>query len=156
MYLPKLDDYEFVFYIRIDLVLKPFFFESFRTTDNKVLWPFVCWRQDYKTGLGFPRVCDLMVFVPRARYHLLKCAAIILAHESYEYLVCNRLLSEHDIGYIVNTYHDSDSQKDWNPLYWTANRPSTDVWHSPGFMHNGHYDTLIVPCPPPPFQLPSI
>jgi len=31
---------------------------------------------------------------------------------------------------MINTYHDSDSQKDFNPLYYIVNRPENNVWHS--------------------------
>ena len=30
---------------------------------------------------------------------------------------------------MINTFHDSDSQKDFNPLYYIVNRPQNTVWH---------------------------
>ena len=30
---------------------------------------------------------------------------------------------------MINTFHDSDSQKDWNPLYYMVNREQTQNWH---------------------------
>jgi hypothetical protein len=39
-----------------------------------------------------------------------------------------------NISYFVNTYHDSDSEKDWNPLYKIANRPESKIWYSEGHI----------------------
>jgi hypothetical protein len=35
---------------------------------------------------------------------------------------------------MINTYHDSDSEKDFNPLYYIVNRAQSTVWHSEGLL----------------------
>ncbi len=38
-----------------------------------------------------------------------------------------------DVSFILDTYHDSDSQKDINPIYRISNRPESDIWYSEGY-----------------------
>ena len=50
----------------------------------------------------------------------------------------NTDLTYEDLGTIINTYHDSDSSKDYNPLYYIVNRPENIIWHSEGDIFNKH------------------
>lgn len=139
--------YNIVFYIRIDLILKDYFIKIYNPSYTKIVYPFVCWRRDYKQPNGHPRISDLMVSIPSNYLHVLKKRVNILDHNSYSYLLANNV-PEHDISYFINTYHDSDSAKDYNPLYKIANRPETSTWDSQGFEHTGHYDELVTTiCP---------
>ena len=38
-------------------------------------------------------------------------------------------LTYEDMDTIINTFHDSDSNKDFNPLYKIVNRPESNVFH---------------------------
>ena len=35
---------------------------------------------------------------------------------------------------MIHTYHDSDSYKDYNPLYYIVNRPESKETHSNGYI----------------------
>ena len=43
-------------------------------------------------------------------------------------------LTYKDIDTMIHTYHDSDSFKDYNPLYYIVNRQQTDIDHSKGYI----------------------
>jgi len=67
-----------------------------------------------------------MVYIPK-NYHL---DLITLNHDSWEEL-CKKGFKYSDIDVMINTYHDSDSSKDFNPLYTIVNRNKTNKWYSP-------------------------
>ena len=42
-------------------------------------------------------------------------------------------LTYDDLNVMLETLHDSDSEKDYNPLYRIVNRPQSTEWHSSGY-----------------------
>ena len=50
----------------------------------------------------------------------------------------NTDLTYDDLDTMINTYHDSDSSKDYNPLYYIVNRPENIIWHREGHIFNKH------------------
>jgi len=123
----ELPNYRFIHYIRIDLCLKPAFSELFKLS-SRLRFSSVCWRRDCKLPNGMHRVSDMMMYIPHNLFWLVTHGHIYLHHEAYyAYMLCG--LSEEDIGFVVNGYHDSDSAKDWNPLYAIANREECAIWH---------------------------
>ena len=45
-------------------------------------------------------------------------------------------LTYDDVGAYVDTLHDADSAKDFNPLYFLANRRVNPEWHDRGKIFN--------------------
>ena len=123
------EEYEFVLFLRIDLFLKPDFF-NVNVFDTRVCFSSVCFTPHH-LHRGLPRVADLILLIPKNHFRLLRNRTISLYHDSYEYFM-NQGLDKRDIGFFVDTFHDSDSQKDWNPLYKIVNRPETSHWHDRG------------------------
>jgi hypothetical protein len=122
--------YRFVQYIRIDLCLKPAFLEAFKLS-SRLRFSSMCWRRACTLPNGMPRVGDMIMYIPGNLMHLVEQGHVYLNHEAYyAYRACG--LSEDDLGFFVNTYHDSDSAKDWNPLYAIANREQCGTWHDEG------------------------
>lgn len=122
--------YRFVQYIRIDLCLKPAFQEAFKLS-SRLRFSSVCWRQACTLPNGMPRVGDMILYIPGNLMHLVAQGHVYLNHEAYyAYMLCG--LREDDVGFFINTYHDSDSAKDWNPLYAIANREECGTWHDEG------------------------
>lgn len=56
-----------------------------------------------------------------------------IGHETWYYLI-QKGLTYDDMNTMINTYHDSDSEKDFNPLYYIVNRAQSTVWHSEGLL----------------------
>ena len=45
-----------------------------------------------------------------------------LNHNSWHNLIVHHKLTYEDLDMMLNTYHDSDSAKDFNPIYYIVNR----------------------------------
>jgi hypothetical protein len=125
--LDNIDNYDFVFYLRVDLYLKDHFSEIFTPIWSDIRFPTVCWKK-HSTYLGKPRVNDLMLYIPKKYFD--KMDRMILGHEAWHRFNYDLEIPDADMDVMINTYHDSDSEKDRNPLYYIVNRPESAIWHS--------------------------
>ncbi len=121
-------DYDFVFYIRIDLFLKDYFLKVMDVTKDKILFPSVCWARDCMIK-RYPRINDMMMFIPKKYY--LYLSKINIYHNCWYKLIHETNIKNDDLDVILKTLHDSDSEKDNNPIYYIVNRPESNIWHSP-------------------------
>ena len=128
-------EYDFVFFLRIDLCLKPMFKTVWQTPSDKILYPFICFIPHHKTIHGLPRVSSTMLYVPKNKYDKLFYAQNIpdaFEHDSWFYLMQISVQCS-EIGVFLHTYHDADSYKDWNPLYCMLYRQQSLTWHTEGY-----------------------
>ena len=130
-----IDKYDFILYVRIDLFLKEHFMETFNPSINMILFPTICWRVLYKCESN-PRINDTLLFVPKKYYTYIN--KIVICHEAWHLLMNQTELTYNDLDTMIHTYHDSDSFKDYNPLYYIVNRPETKVFHSEGHVFDKH------------------
>jgi hypothetical protein len=126
-------NYDFVFTIRIDLFLKDYFIEKFNPYWDKIYFTNITWRELYKTYNNEPRIADTMIFIPH-QYFFLFNLNIYLNHDSWFMYKNEYNLTNNDMDFIIDTYHDSDSYKDLNPLYYMVSRPESKIWHSEGYI----------------------
>ncbi len=139
-----ISDFDFIYFIRIDLVLKKNFLKSFYPNNEKVTWPFVCFAYFHEKLVPFyqyahtPRVSDLMVYIPKKFFYLVENKKINFGHDGWFHLKNQGI----DQNLIINTLHDADSAKDWNPLYRISGRPESDVWWSLNFYIDENYQVL--------------
>lgn len=136
-----LNELDFVFIFRIDLVWKEEMLFSFRYKSNCVLYPFLLWIVLPPLPDGhywlFPnspvngrlRVGDTFIFIPKSKFKELFEGKILLNHEAL-YNMPDELYN--NVSFFIKTYHDSQSVLDWNPLYRIANRPESQIWYSEG------------------------
>lgn len=117
---------------RIDLMLKELFGEVLDPNWDRLMFPSSCWIPDHMCGMR-PRVSDMMMFVPKSIIPKIS-ADPFLSHKAWEKYEKNRILRRDEMGLMLDTYHDSDSAKDYNPLYRIVNRPQSSVWHSVGHV----------------------
>ena len=115
----NINNYDFILCMRIDLFLKDNFFEIFNPYSDKILFPSVCFKPYHKCGVH-PRVNDTMMFVPKKYFNFIK--KVQLDHNTWYDLIEYHKLSYEDLDVMLNTYHDSDSAKDFNPIYYIVNR----------------------------------
>ena len=127
------EKYDFILYIRIDLFLKEHFINVFNPFADIILFPTICWVLCNK-HINHPRVNDTILFIPKKYYKYIN--NIIICHESWFELIHKTDLTYDDMGTMINTYHDSDSFKDYNPLYYIVNRKESNIFHSEGFVFN--------------------
>ena len=129
----NLDNYNFILYFRIDLFLKDKFLEIFNPSWNTIKFATICWKKDSVYN-NKPRVNDMMLFIPKK--FIIYSNQIIIGHESWYFLVNNLKINDYNIDVMINTYHDSDSSKDYNPLYYIVNRSENQIWHSENEIFN--------------------
>ena len=134
--------YRFAVYMRVDVLLRPFFSVVFdpgwrQTRFSSIEWfdPPGGWDRtavgSYVWNTTNPRIADMLMFVPRELFTTVPLGGI--AHEAWNNLLVRGVpRSAGDV--MLRTYHDADTAKDWNPLYELANRPEYDVWHNAGFF----------------------
>lgn len=123
------DQYSFILYLRIDLCLKDEFFNVFNPRAKTIHFPTICWLKFNKVN-SYPRVNDMMFQIPRKYYIYLP--KLIISHDTWYILVTSTDLTNEDLDVMITTYHDSDSEKDRNPLYYIVNRPESITFHSEG------------------------
>jgi hypothetical protein len=125
------NNYDYIFICRIDILYKQQFYDNFMPPYDKITFPFVCWYKDCVYN-NCPRVCDIFAYIPIKYIKLLyETRVSTLTHHAW-YDLKQVGFNDNDIDVMINTYHDSDSAKDWNPLYYIVNRNQTEIWHSRG------------------------
>lgn len=148
--------YDFVFFLRIDLVLKPLFASHvFRLDSEKILFPCACfihWPGHagvwHKCVDGSPRIADVMSIVPRKFYAHMHGAMNSFGHETWSHLAREHGMGKDQMGFLLRTYHDSDSYKDWNPIYFISDRPEHGTWYSVFYeMDEETLEPVAVPEP---------
>ena len=120
----NINNYDFILCMRIDLFLKDKFLEIFNPYNDKILFPSVCFKPLHKCGIH-PRVNDTMMFIPKKYFNFIK--KVELSHNTWADLIISHELSYEDLDMMLNTYHDSDSAKDFNPIYYIVNRNVHDT-----------------------------
>lgn len=113
--------------MRIDLFLKDKFFEIFNPHDDKLLFPSICFKPHHKVK-NHPRVNDMMLFIPKKFFNFIN--KIELEHNTWYNLVVYHNFTYENFDVMLNTYHDSDSAKDHNPIYHIVNRPENSIHHT--------------------------
>lgn len=130
--------YDFIFYLRLDLYLKPDFKTVFPVDYSKIYFPCICYTKGnaHIQDACCPRVNDTMCIMPTL------IPGFRLCHAAWSHLVHIHHIPQHAIATLLATYHDSDSSKDWNPLYRMIGRPETKNWFSKNLIpKNDHLHT---------------
>jgi hypothetical protein len=127
-----IENYDFILIMRIDLFLKNEFLELFDENWDKIMWPSVCFKPFHTCG-RHPRVNDMMMFIPKKYYTYLQYINYSpTGHNQWHDFIENTDLTYDCLDTMLNTYHDSDSAKDFNPLYFIVNRPESTIHHDKG------------------------
>jgi hypothetical protein len=134
--LAELQLQDFVLVLRVDLVLKPLFMRLFDPAADRLLYSSVCMLPYHVLHDNIPRAADMVLFVPRRHLEVFlrgrPPGGGFLTHHGFESCRARGLRWPEDVGVYLPTFHDSDSEKDWNPLYRIANRPESRCWQSRG------------------------
>jgi hypothetical protein len=126
----NLETYDFVLFMRIDLFLKDKFIEIFDPKWDKILFPTICYKPYHKSGIH-PRVNDMIIYFPKKYFNYIKDILYNpTGHDLWKHYIDTTDLTYDDMDTMINTYHDSDSQKDFNPLYYIVNRQKSEIVHT--------------------------
>jgi hypothetical protein len=105
--------------------------DIFNPNIDNILFPTICWVRCNRDN-NRPRVNDMMLFIPHKYYKYIK--NVIIGHGSWAILIEKTDLTYNDMDTMINTFHDSDSCKDYNPLYKIVNRKESSIFHSEGHI----------------------
>jgi hypothetical protein len=132
----SIEKYNFVLIMRIDIFIKSKFTEIFDHTWDKIMWPSICFKPYHKCGVH-PRVNDMIIFVPRKYYKYLQHLYYNPeGHDQWAYFIENTDLKYECLDTMLNTFHDSDTAKDFNPLYYIVNRKVSEIHCNKGEVFN--------------------
>jgi len=124
----NIDKYDAIFIIRPDMYLKPYFLKIFNIEYDKITYPNrILWRHNEIT------VNDMMLYIPKKFISLLQIATIKLLHRAIPQYTQTPNFKINDFGFMIPTIHDSDSEKDYNPMYWLISRINTKNWKFYGY-----------------------
>lgn len=127
----KMNKYDFIKFMRIDIFLKKRYLDIFNPFWDKIMFPSICFSPHNivkdKDNL-YPRVSDIIMFTPKKYYFIFKNYNFELNHFSWKNLVKDFNIKKEDIDTMLYTYHDSDSAKDYNPIYQIVNRKINKEW----------------------------
>jgi len=126
------DNYDFILFIRIDLFLKPGFFDILDITSNKI--NFIANNYDTNTCMTYnkdkdPVVVDLILFVPKKYFYILD-DNFKLCHESWTYYKEIYKLNDRDMNFMTHTIFDSNSYRDMNNYYLMVSRKENTKKHN--------------------------
>ena len=129
------DKYDFIIYIRIDLFLKDKFIDIFNPSWETIRFPCICFLPHCIVE-GHPRVNSMLLFIPKKYYQYIGNMNFLPVgddgHRLWAHLVNEVKLTYTDLNTMIDTFHDSDSAKDYNPLYYIVNRKQQTIFHSEG------------------------
>lgn len=126
-------EYDFILFMRIDLYLKDKFTQLFDSKWDKILFPSICFKPHHII-LGHPRVNDVMTFFPKKYFNYINCTKF--CHDAWYFFMNETDLTYDDIDTMIETFNDSDSAKDFNPMYFIVNRPECQRFHTEGEIFN--------------------
>jgi hypothetical protein len=127
----KLLEYDFILIARNDIILFDEFVNKFDPNDQVIKFPFVHShraRRVYGTS-EFPIVGDAFMYFPKKYFHTLAILNTIPSGFHMHDIVHLMKEAKFDFEFDVycNTYHDTNSGSEWNPLYRMSGRPHSKV-----------------------------
>ena len=136
----------------MDVCLKPTFFEIFNpewkqikfASQNNTEWN----GGDHGGGCGFysnfdPIVNPAIIFIP-INYFIIMKNGITIEHNSWKEYHEKYNFNKDNMGFMLDTYHDADPYKDFNPIYYFVSRSETQKWYD---KNTGLINKLLIGDP---------
>jgi len=132
------EDYDFILFVRIDLFLKPEFYNVLNPETDKINFlannfdPTVC--NNYTRNQN-PKIVDLIILVPKKYYYILD-RKFKLNHNSMDYLKPTYNLKDNDFSFMTDKMFDSNTMMDHNPYYCMSSRKENKTSHTDQLFNN--------------------
>ena len=122
-----LNQYKFIIITRNDIFFKDEFINNFKEYDkityvSQILMSHDCYLD------GNPRVNHIIIQIPNKYFNVIK--DINVGHESWKTLNNLHGYNKTQLGFMLESYHDADSYKEWNPYYKMIGRDETTDYMS--------------------------
>lgn len=130
-----IDNYDFIFICRLDILLKPNLIENFLPIKDKIIFPNVMSILDNKFRMhqkGNFCISDVFCIIPKKYYHILD-KKNIMHHHSIHRLYDLDLHIDKDIDFFTNKKYVANTIQQKNPLYKIVDRPE-----GPEIFKNNH------------------
>ena len=129
--------YDTVLIIRIDLFLKDKFINDYSPDVPTIQFVCVLWIANSKSSKGNPNVNDVIFHFPKKYFPVLDILydSIKYGPRHHDILDNTNLKYNKDYTFLTQSFHDSDSQKDFNPYYKMIGRPESTIWHDEGKVY---------------------
>jgi hypothetical protein len=129
----SLNNYEVLLIIRMDLFLKDQYINEYNPDVKTIQFISPLWIATGKTLKGNPRVNDVILHYPKDYYNKLDIL-YTNTHKNHMHDMLDNtdLIYYTNYSFLTNNFHDSDSQKDFNPYYKMISRLENSVWHDVG------------------------
>jgi len=114
--------YDFIIICRNDIFLKDAFIDIIKPDEYCFKYPFVLWYKDRKIRINIPKISDTFFFFPRRYFRLFDAFTEEVGHFHEVLLQMKYMESNLEQSPYINTYHDADSNYDFNPLYRMVSR----------------------------------
>ena len=125
-----IDNYDFLFICRIDLLLKDIFIESFVPNPNFIIYPNVMSIEFNK--ISFPHISDTFCIIPKKYFHpfdnwkgIFENCNYLLFHQAVHHILLNGL-TLNDVDFISDKIYVANTIQSKNPLYRINSRKEAD------------------------------
>ena len=142
----NLNDYSFILITRNDICFKDEFINKFKPSE-RIQFVSQHWTHHdcfMDESRPYPVVNNIMLYIPKKYYFITKDLRI--DHNSWKYFIETMGLKDSDMKFMLDTYHDSDSYKDYNPFYYLVGRKETSNWHDSTKKNTNDWDTMDIKC----------
>lgn len=118
------DTFDFILITRCDIFIKPYFYTHiFNPNWTKIMFATQNYNHDSKCGFynGEPIVNPEIMFIPKKYFYILSSNFYDL-HWTWEHLKKKFNLTNNDMGFMIDSLHNSNSLYDKNPIYYMVSR----------------------------------
>ena len=117
------NDYDFILFIRIDLFLKPEFYNVLNTESEKINFLANNYNTDNceTSKNNVPYIVDLFLYLPKKYYYILDNKFNLNA-DAWSYYKLQYKLTDNDLAFMTNKIFDSNSYREHNDYYIMSSR----------------------------------
>jgi len=118
-------EYDFVFFTRMDIYIKPQFYTLFNPYWNKINFlsqNFTSWECGFYPK-NYPIINPIIKFIPKKYFKVLK--KIDIGHSALKSYIEYFKLTYDDFDFMVDEYYDANTYNDYNPYYKMISRPES-------------------------------
>ena len=140
----QLDNYSFILLTRNDICFKDEFIDTFEPSE-RILFVSQQWTHHdcLKDDTSYPVVNSIIMYIPK---YFLITKKFHIDHDAWKHYIQKYKLKNQDMGFMLNTYHDADTYKDNNPLYYMVGRPQTNEWYDKDKVNKNDWDNNDISC----------